>query len=190
MRRAETLSCPRAVYCDTCHVRWIVLHVTSHRNQRVTLSAIYTCHKTSCIGQREPSLEQNSFEADAELIKELEKRSQPISCREGRVLFQQGTVPTGLYILQSGEANLMLESTTGKAVRCLRAGAGCLLGLPAIIGNEPYSLTAMVRRSAKVRFVTRADFEDVMQANPSLYPKLLRVLAAEVRTARRAFSEI
>ena len=99
-------------------------------------------------------------------------------------------VPAGLYILQSGEANLMLESTTGNAVMCLRAGAGCLLGLPAIIGNEPYSLTAMVRRSAEVRFVTRADFEDVMQANPSLYPKLLRVLAAEVRTARRAFSEI
>ena len=108
------------------------------------------------------------------------------SCAAGA----SGMYSAGLYILRSGEANLMLEPTTGNAVMCLRAGAGCLLGLPAIIGNEPYSLTAMVRRSAKVRFVTRADFEDVMQANPSLYPKLLRVLAAEVRTARRAFSEI
>jgi CRP-like cAMP-binding protein len=51
-------------------------------------------------------------------------------------------------------------------------------------------MTAMVRKSAEVRFVTRADFEDVMQANPSLYPMLLRVLAAEVRTARQAFSGI
>jgi CRP-like cAMP-binding protein len=130
-------------------------------------------------------LKQNSYEADVELIKELKKRSQPISCREGRLLFKQGSAPTGLHILKSGEANLLLESTTGKTVMCLRAGAGCLLGLPAIIGNEPYSMTAIVRKSAEVRFVTRADFEDAMQANPSLYPMLLRVLAAEVRTARK-----
>lgn len=144
----------------------------------------------SCNSQREPSLEQNSFEADAELIRELETRSKPISCRESPILFKRGTVPTGLYILQSGEANLILESTTGKAVMCLGAGAGCLLGLPAIIANEPYSMTAVVGKSAEVRFVTRADFEDVMQANPSLYPMLLRVLAAEVRAARQAFAEI
>ena len=60
----------------------------------------------------------------------------------------------------------------------------------AIIANEPYSQTVMVRRSAEVRFVTRADFEDVMQASPSLYTKLLRVLAAEIRAAHQAFSEI
>jgi CRP-like cAMP-binding protein len=73
---------------------------------------------------------------------------------------------------------------------CLRAEAGSLLGLPAIISNEPYSMTAMVRKGSEVRFVSRHDFEDLMRAEPSLSLKVLPVLAAEVRAARQAFSEV
>lgn len=144
----------------------------------------------SCSGQWEPSLEQDSFVAGAELISSLEKRSRPLSCREGRVLFRQGSLPTGLYILQSGQATLILESATGRAEMCLHVGAGSLLGLPTIIGNEPYSLTAIARKGSEVRFVTRNDFENVIRAEPSLYPSVLQVLAAEVWSARLALSDI
>jgi len=37
--------------------------------------------------------------------------------------------------------------------------------------------------------VTRNNFEDVIRAEPLLYPMVLQVLAAEVRSARRALSE-
>jgi len=66
---------------------------------------------------------------------------------------------------------------------------GSLLGLPAIIGNEPYTLTAKARKGSDVRFVSRDDFEDLMRAEPSLTLNVLKVLATEVRAARKALAE-
>jgi CRP-like cAMP-binding protein len=37
--------------------------------------------------------------------------------------------------------------------------------------------------------VTRSDFEDLLRAEPSLNSNVLQVLAAEIRSARQAFSE-
>jgi len=72
---------------------------------------------------------------------------------------------------------------------CLHAAAGSLLGLVGIIGNEPYTLSAMARKGSEVSFVTRSEFEDLMRTEPSLSPKVLQVLAAEVKTASQALSE-
>jgi CRP-like cAMP-binding protein len=83
----------------------------------------------------------------------------------------------------------MRETASGRAVICLHAGPGSVLGLPGIVSNEPYTLTAMARGGSEVRFVTRSDFEDLLQAEPSLKFKVLQVLAAEVRSARQAMSE-
>ncbi|MGA7109465.1 MAG: Crp/Fnr family transcriptional regulator [Terracidiphilus sp.] len=128
-------------------------------------------------------------ETDLELIEVLESRSLPIYCDEGRKLFAQGEACNGLYILESGEAALMLNAPSGRAVFCLKVGSGSLLGLPAVVGREPYSMTAIVKKGATVKFVTRYDFEKLIEAEPQLYPGVLRLLAAEVRSARLALTE-
>ena len=135
-------------------------------------------------------MKPNSFKADHKLMQALDKRSQPVPCSEGHILFNQGDGPRGLYILRSGEASLIMQSPSGTIVFSLRAPAGSLLGLSAVIDNEPYSLSAMVRKDSDVRFVSRNDFEELIQAEPSLYPSVLQVLAAELRAARLAFSEV
>jgi CRP-like cAMP-binding protein len=134
-------------------------------------------------------VKQKRFAADRALVQTLQLRSQPISCVKDCALFKQGDSPDGLYILKSGEATLTLESTAGKPVICLHAEAGSLLGLPGVIANEPYTMTASVHGGSEVRFVARSDFEEIMQTEPSLYPKILKVLAAEVTAARRALSQ-
>lgn len=143
----------------------------------------------SASGEEDIIMKQDSFAADRTLIRALEKRSQTILCSEGGILFSQGDVPSGLYILRSGEAALMMKSALGNVVMCLHAVGGSLLGLPGVVGNEPYSMTAMVRKGSEVSFVTRNNFEDVIRVEPLLYPMVLRVLAAEVRSARQALSE-
>jgi CRP/FNR family transcriptional regulator len=134
-------------------------------------------------------MNRQSFTADRRLIDALKERSHPVSCREGRILFSQGDSPVGLHIVESGEAALTMTSESGRVVMCLHAGAGSILGLPAIIGNVPYSLTAMAGKGSEVRFVTRDRFEDVIRVEPSLYPFVLQILASEVRSARLAISK-
>jgi CRP-like cAMP-binding protein len=129
-------------------------------------------------------MKDESFSADSRLIQALVKRSIPVACSEGRTLFNQGDTPDGVFILERGEAALLMKSDAGRIVMCLKAGSGSLLGLPGVISKEPYSLMAIIRKNSTVSFISREDFGRTIQEEPGLYPSVLKVLAAEVRFAR------
>jgi CRP-like cAMP-binding protein len=131
-------------------------------------------------------LDPSAFVADPELIQALGEHSTPIPCVGDRVLFQQGEPSSGLFILIAGEATLSMYSDLDEPILSVQAAAGSLLGLPGLIGNQPYSLTAVARSGAQVSFITRADFTAFMHADPESALKILQVLAAEVSSARRA----
>ncbi len=131
-------------------------------------------------------LDASAFVAAPELLAALEQHSTTIVCSEDRILFLQGESPDGLYILRSGSATLSMTSITGGPLVETEVAAGALLGLPGVIGNQPYTLTGKALRGAELGFVRREDFAKLMLADPSLSLKVLQVLAAEVRTARSA----
>ncbi len=133
-------------------------------------------------------LDPSAFVADQDLILALEKQSTAISCGGDRVLFRQGDRPEGLYILNRGQITLTMTAASGEQVMSAQASAGSLLGLPGLISGEPYTLSAIAREGARLSFVSREEFDAVMQSSPILGLKILEVLAAEVRSARRALS--
>jgi CRP-like cAMP-binding protein len=132
------------------------------------------------------NLDPAAFVADATVIQALEARATPVCCDAELVLFRQGDAPAGLYILKSGNATLTMSSDACTDVLSFVAGPGSLLGLPGLIGNEPYTLTATAQAGAEVGFVTRESFTAFMGSDPTLAFKILQILAAEVRTARNA----
>jgi CRP-like cAMP-binding protein len=132
-------------------------------------------------------LDSSAFVADRELIAALEKRSTFLSCSdEDRVLFKQGEASTGVYILHKGDAVLSMKGADGSTVMCMQTFAGSLLGLPGLIGNEPYSLTATAHKGAELGFISREDFLNLMGDDAAIGFKVLQILAAEVRSARQA----
>jgi CRP-like cAMP-binding protein len=135
-------------------------------------------------------LDPSAFLADPELLQALEKHSIPLSCDDDRVLFNQGDSSTGMYILLKGQAELSMNGEDGAPLMSIQATAGSLLGLPGLIGNQPYSLTAIARRGAQVSFIARDDFNALMQSQLTLLVKVLQVLAAEVRSARLAITQM
>ncbi len=144
----------------------------------------------STVWRTEVKIDSSAFIADQELIQALEKRSTPIACEEDRILFRQGELPEGLFILHDGSVRLTMESPLGEAVMEGSASSGSLLGLPGLIGNQAYSLTAKALKGARLSFVKRDDFSDLMLTEPAMSVRVLRVLAAEVRTARFALTEL
>ncbi|HKF46966.1 MAG TPA: cyclic nucleotide-binding domain-containing protein [Terracidiphilus sp.] len=131
-------------------------------------------------------LDATAFVGDQALVDALRKRSTPVDCGDGRVLFRQGDDPVGMYILHRGEVTMTMHSTEGELLVEMRAGPGSLMGLPGLVGNSTYSLTAEARKGADVSFVTREEFSRLMLSEPGLAMMILRVLAAEVRSARIA----
>lgn len=131
-----------------------------------------------------------AFVADRELIQALKKHATPVECNGDRTLFKQGEAPDGLYIFCGGKLTLTMQSAVGDMLMKMPAQKGSLLGLPGLIGNAPYSLSAIAAKDAEVGFVSRDEFDRLMLTEPSIAVGILRVLAAEVRTARMALVEM
>ena len=131
-------------------------------------------------------LDPTAFLADPELIRALSEHATPIVCDTDRVLFQQDDPAVGLYILHEGEATISMTSQDGQTILSVQARSGSLLGLPGLISNQPYSLTAVAHAGARVSFLGRSEFTALMESRPPLAFKILQVLAAEVRSARHA----
>lgn len=131
-------------------------------------------------------LDPTAFLADPELIRALSENATPIVCDTDRLLFQQDDPSVGLYILLEGEATVTMTSIQGQPILSIEAKKGSLLGLPGLVSNQPYTLTAVARAGARVSFLGRPEFTALMESNPTLAFKILQVLAAEVRSARNA----
>jgi CRP-like cAMP-binding protein len=128
-------------------------------------------------------LDPSAFVADPELFEELSYRSSPLFCGGDRVLFHQGETPAGLYIVNKGKATLTAMALAGDDTSPVRVSAGSILGLPELLFSEPSRFTATARKDADVRFVSRAEFEDLVHTDPRL--SLLDVLAREIRSLSR-----
>ena len=130
-----------------------------------------------------------AFVADPGLVQALKVHSTPVACEQERVLFNQGDSPDGLYIFHKGKLRLVMRSQLGDTLMNIPAIEGSLLGLPGLIGGTPYSLSACAEKGSEVSYVSREEFARIMLSQPPIAVGILRVLAAEVRTARMALVE-
>jgi CRP-like cAMP-binding protein len=131
----------------------------------------------------------SAFVADPKLIEELERQAKPVTLGPDRVLFHQGVAPTGVYIVRRGKVRLTTQSD-GDAVLSIQAGAGSLLGVPAVIGAKPYSLTAIALAGAELSLLPSENFNHLMHTEPEFSFRVLQVLAEEVRFGREVLSHL
>jgi CRP-like cAMP-binding protein len=125
--------------------------------------------------------------ADAELSAEIEKWAAPVLIKEGEILFQQGEAPSHAFFVKTGEIALTMNMS-GRALWRVRATNGSLVGLPAIVTGEPYSMTAIAACDTQVYKISRDDFRKLTEQNPQLCCNILQILAGDVHVARRALS--
>jgi len=74
------------------------------------------------------------------------------------VIFVEGQIPRGIFMLCQGQAKLSTASRDGKTFILRVAGAGEVLGLHAAVTGKPYELTAETMQPCQLNFVTREDF--------------------------------
>ena len=76
----------------------------------------------------------------------------------GAVLFVQGQLPRGIFVLCKGSAKLAIDSPSGTTVIVKVAEPGEVLGLSAALSGNPYEVTAETIDPCQVNFVKRDDF--------------------------------
>ncbi len=76
----------------------------------------------------------------------------------GAVLFVQGQLPRGIFVLCKGSVKLAVNSPSGTTAIVKVAEPGEVLGLSATISGKPHEVTAETIDPCQVNFVKRDDF--------------------------------
>ena len=124
---------------------------------------------------------------DRGLAEQIIEQSAEVITEDG-VLFRQGEWGDSLYIVKSGEVTLTIKA--GDKEVHIRAGRGSLLGLPALIRNEPYTMTAKANWDAEIFRLSSDAFNNLIDTEPRIQQAALQIFAEEVKTALQALSDL
>lgn len=135
----------------------------------------------------EVALDGSLYESKASpaLIAEFEMKAIKVVCSDHEILFRRDEAGESVYLVLTGQVRLLLALSTTDGMEFL-ARPGSFVGLPAAFSNEPYSMTAIACKEAELAVMSRDRFCDMIASNPNLALDVLRILAAETRTARMA----
>jgi CRP/FNR family cyclic AMP-dependent transcriptional regulator len=74
------------------------------------------------------------------------------------VLFVEGQVPRGVFVLCTGRVKLTMTSAEGKCILVRIAEAGEMVGLPGTLSGSPYEVTAETLEPVQANFIPREAF--------------------------------
>lgn len=123
------------------------------------------------------------FQVPKEVSAELVQVGTIKTAAPGTILFRQGQAPKGVFLVLEGRIAL---SSGEDPVRVTRvAEKGSLLGLPATVRNQPYSLTAESVSNVRVCHISTAKFRKMLSTNTELGLTVVNLLAEEISVLRR-----
>jgi CRP-like cAMP-binding protein len=99
----------------------------------------------------------------------------------GKMLFQEGTQPDGVYFLHSGAVDLCFSSPrSGESKSLLVADAGQILGLTCVVSGRPHDCSATTRTSCITGFIEKHRFLRLLDDHPALWLTVLRMISSNI----------
>jgi CRP/FNR family transcriptional regulator len=108
----------------------------------------------------------------------------------GAILFVEGQMPRGLFVLCSGKVKLSSTSREGKVLILKTAEAGEALGLSAAISGQSYEMTAETATPCHVNFVDRRSLLSLLQSHSEVGMHAAQSLSLEFQSAYRDMHDL
>jgi CRP/FNR family cyclic AMP-dependent transcriptional regulator len=96
----------------------------------------------------------------------------------GKVLFREGEQPRGVYVVHSGQVDLLYRSKSLQIV-----GPGQILGLSAVVSARPHDSSATARTPIVAGFIEKERFLSLLDQLPSLWFSVLQMLSTDVNSS-------
>lgn len=106
----------------------------------------------------------------------------------GARIIEQGKVGTGLYVLAAGEVEVSVQKGDGDPVVVANLAAGDVFGEIALLHDQATTATVTARGNVGALFLPRAEFQKVLDGNPSVR-SYLESLGADRLKASQAATE-
>jgi CRP/FNR family cyclic AMP-dependent transcriptional regulator len=107
---------------------------------------------------------------------------------EGAVLFSEGQLARGIYILLRGRVKLSVVSGEGRSLIVRIAESGDALGLTACVLGKPYELTAESLSPCHVAFIRQEDLLRLLREDSESCFRVAEQVSREYRAACRELS--
>lgn len=96
----------------------------------------------------------------------LLKESTLLALKKDQVLFYQGHLPYGVFVVASGEVDLVYENNPGEK-ETVSAPLNTPIGVDFLYDNVPYPFTAVARGSVVTMFIDKNQLKRVLEKKPS-----------------------
>jgi CRP/FNR family transcriptional regulator len=106
------------------------------------------------------------------------------------ILFVEGQMPRGGFVLCSGKVKLSTTSRDGKVLILKMAEPGEALGLSAVISGTPYEVTAETAGPCQVNFIDRDALMKLLDKYGELGLHAAQALSREFQSAYRDIHEL
>jgi CRP/FNR family transcriptional regulator len=103
------------------------------------------------------------------------------------MLFIEGQLPRGVFVLCTGKVKLSTSSADGKTIILKISGPGDILGLNATISNRPYEVTAEMVEPGQANFISRDALLQFLRENGEVAVRVAEQLS---RNYYSAFEEV
>ena len=114
-------------------------------------------------------------------FEELALIGQEQECKRGQIIFHEGDVGSGFYVVSSGMVKIFKISLEGKEQILHILGPGEPFAEVALFAGSSYPANAMAIEKSKVVFFPRQAFSDLISRHPSLALNMLATLSFRLR---------
>lgn len=110
----------------------------------------------------------SSSEAVDRFMSYLERRE----IEAGAILIHRNDAPDGMYFIDSGEVDTILEISSGKNIRLKNQGGGTMIGEMGLFLKQSRTATVIARQPSVVYHLSIQNYERMMKEDPDLSFKL------------------
>lgn len=110
--------------------------------------------------------------------------------RHGQILFYEGNHPNGIFCVSKGKVKVYKTGIDGKEHIVRLCKEGDLVGYRALVGNEPYSSSAVALEDSVICFVPDYLFHEFLKGSTKVPNKLMEMMFRELKSAERRAMEL
>ncbi len=109
----------------------------------------------------------------------LLNHAEKLSFKKGKLLFYEGGIPTGVFIIDSGKAKIYKTGLDGKDQIFYIYRSGDILGYHALLCNEQYEDACETLEPCHISVISASNFNKLMEDIPKLRALLIQNMSHE-----------
>lgn len=108
----------------------------------------------------------------------------------GAVLFAEGQVPRGVFIVRRGRVKLSISGSDGRTLILRMVDAGCPMGVAAVVSAREYEATAETQEPSEISFLRQSDLLRLMRLHGELALWVTQHISADYATTCREIRDL